>query len=74
MKYEREEPRMIIDPVCGTQLDHFEYPEEEIYKDRIYFFDSLLCAQQFSADPAKYAEGHEDLGQPIPEEKGAYMR
>lgn len=62
---------MIIDPVCGTQLDGFEYPGEELYKDRLYFFDSLLCAQRFRADPAKYAEGHEDLGQPLAEGRAA---
>jgi YHS domain-containing protein len=58
---------MIVDPVCGEELDHFEYPDREEYNGRIYFFGSLECAQKFREDPGKYAAGHEDLGEPIPE-------
>lgn len=64
---EWEVPKMTVDPVCGTILDHFEYPEQEEYNDRIYFFGSLECAQRFRENPGKYATGHEELGEPIPE-------
>lgn len=58
---------MIVDPVCGTILDDFEYPEVEEYEGRRYFFDSLECAQKFRGDPGKYAAGHKALGEPIAE-------
>jgi YHS domain-containing protein len=58
---------MAIDPVCGTVLDGFEYPEQEEFNGRIYFFGSLECAQKFRQDPAKYAAGKEELGEPFPE-------
>lgn len=56
---------MIVDPVCGTELDDFEYPEIEEYEGRQYFFDSIECAREFRRNPEKYAKGHEDLGEPI---------
>lgn len=58
---------MIIDPVCGQNLDHFEYPEQEEYNGRIYFFGSIECAQKFRENPSRYASGHEQLGEPYPE-------
>ncbi len=57
---------MIIDPVCGLELDDFEYPESEEYNGRIYFFGGLECAQKFRQDPEKYTKGREYLGEPIP--------
>ena len=59
---------MIVDPVCGTTLDDFEYPEQEEYNGYIFFFDSLECAQQFRANPEKFAAGREEeFGEKIPE-------
>lgn len=58
---------MIVDPVCGKQIDDVEYPEREEYAGEIYFFDSLECAQKFRENPEVYAKGHEDLGEPYPE-------
>ncbi|MHB1001588.1 MAG: YHS domain-containing protein [Armatimonadota bacterium] len=57
---------MIVDPVCGTELDDFEYPEREEYNGRLFYFDSLECAQKFRENPEMYAIGHEDLGEVIP--------
>lgn len=57
---------MPTDPVCGMELDDFEYPDQEEYKGRIYYFGSLSCAQKFRWDPEKYTKGREDLGVPIP--------
>lgn len=62
----KEVSDMIVDPVCGKTLDGFEYPDEEEYNGRIYFFHSLECAQQFRENPEKYAKGHEDLGEEYP--------
>lgn len=58
---------MIIDPVCGKELDDFEYPDTEEYNGRIYFFSSLDCAQKFRADPEKYTKGREELGELVPD-------
>jgi YHS domain-containing protein len=57
---------MIIDPVCGVQLDDFEYPEREEFNGRMYFFSSLECAQKFRENPEKYVKGREYLGEPVP--------
>lgn len=57
---------MIVDPVCGKTIDDVEYPDREEFEGRIYFFESLECAQKFRADPGKYAKGHEDLGEEYP--------
>ena len=59
---------MIVDPVCGTMLDDFEYPEIEEYEGRRYFFHSLECAQKFRQNPQEYAAAYEEeFGEPIPE-------
>ena len=62
---------MIVDPVCGTVLDGFEYPEMEEYEGRLYYFESLDCAQKFRANPEKYVAGREEeLGEPIGNKQG----
>jgi YHS domain-containing protein len=57
---------MIIDPVCGTQLDDVDSPGMEEFNGRLYFFGSLECAQEFRKNPEKYVKGREYLGEPIP--------
>ena len=59
---------MIKDPVCGKELDEFEYPDVEEYRGRRYYFGSLDCAQKFRENPDRYVAGREEeLGEPIPE-------
>jgi YHS domain-containing protein len=63
-----EVEKMIVDPVCGTDLEHFEYPEREDFNGYTFFFGSLGCAQKFREDPAKYVAGREaEFGEKIPD-------
>jgi YHS domain-containing protein len=59
---------MVRDPVCGLEVEGFEYPEIEEYNGRQYYFTGLQCAQEFRRDPEKYAAGHEEeFGVPVPD-------
>lgn len=42
------------DPVCSTEVEAAKAAGASTVGDRIYYFCSLACKQQFDADPSKY--------------------
>ena len=49
-------PSPAIDPVCGMTVDPSTAPARRRYADRDVWFCSSGCAEQFDADPERYAE------------------
>lgn len=50
-----------VDPVCRMAVDRAHSAGSLRYKDTIYFFCSLECADAFAGDPTRYTE---DLDRP----------
>ena len=46
---------MVIDPVCGMEIDPKTAAGKSDYQDKTYYFCSVGCKQTFDQDPAKYA-------------------
>lgn len=53
---EIEEEGMVIDLVCGMELEAKEIELKSTYKGKVYYFCSEGCKQHFDNDPEKYAE------------------
>ncbi len=51
---------MVIDPVCGMEIDPETAAGSSEYMGKTYYFCSLGCKQDFDKDPEHYsqAEGH----------------
>lgn len=50
----------IIDPVCRREIDDVEYPEQEDYKGKTYYFCSIEDAHAFRENPDKYVGEEEE--------------
>ncbi len=51
------------DPVCGMEVDPSTAPTQSEYHDKIYYFCSMSCKQDFEADPELYVEYQRAAGQ-----------
>jgi P-type Cu+ transporter len=45
---------VVIDPVCGMDVDVKTAKYSYKYKDKTYYFCSKSCQKSFSKDPSKY--------------------
>ena len=52
---------MVIDPVCGMELEEVSATEKSTYNSRTYFFCSEECKEEFEAEPEEYI-GEERTG------------
>ena len=60
---------MVIDPVCGMQVDPKRATAKSVYQGQTYYFCSTLCKQMFDREPGKYLKGsgtHLDPLRPMP--------
>lgn len=48
---------MVIDPVCGMEVNEQTAPAESEYMGQTYYFCATGCKIAFDEDPAKYTEG-----------------
>jgi YHS domain-containing protein len=46
---------LVIDPVCGQQLDSADAVAHSQYQGKTYYFDATECQERFEEDPARYA-------------------
>jgi len=46
---------MVIDPVCGMQIDEQKAAARAEFQGVTYYFCSSTCHQKFLADPGKYS-------------------
>lgn len=53
---EKEEGGMVMDLVCGMELELGKAKLLSDYKGKTYFFCSEGCKAHFDSDPEKYAE------------------
>lgn len=53
---EVEEEGMVMDLVCGMELDRKDAKLKSEYKGKTYYFCSQGCKTHFDNDPGKYAE------------------
>ncbi|HWC73139.1 MAG TPA: YHS domain-containing protein [Gemmatimonadales bacterium] len=47
---------MVIDPVCGTQIDKEKTAVQSKFEGRTYFFCSTTCAREFEKQPREILE------------------
>jgi YHS domain-containing protein len=45
---------MIVDPVCGMEIDHKQAAGQSEYKGKTYYFCAPGCKRQFDRDPERY--------------------
>jgi YHS domain-containing protein len=45
---------MVIDPVCGMEIDPKTAAGKSEYQGKTYYFCSLGCKRDFDKDPEKY--------------------
>jgi Cu+-exporting ATPase len=55
---------MVIDPVCGMEIDPNTAAGKSDYQGKTYYFCSLGCKKSFDKEPQKYA------GKPDTEQTG----
>jgi P-type Cu+ transporter len=55
---------MVIDPVCGMEIDPKEAAGKSEYQGKTYYFCSTGCKKSFDKDPQKYIShpGSEPMG------------
>jgi YHS domain-containing protein len=46
---------MVIDPVCGMEIDPKTSAGKSEYLGKIYYFCSMGCKKAFDKEPQKYA-------------------
>lgn len=49
---------MVIDPVCGMEVDPKTAAGSSEYHGQTYYFCSLGCKKDFDNDPEKYIDTH----------------
>lgn len=54
---------MVVDPVCGMQVDPKSAAAQSEYKGQTYYFCSAGCKQDFDKNPDEYLHGMQG-GQP----------
>ncbi|QXJ27976.1 hypothetical protein J5U23_00844 [Saccharolobus shibatae B12] len=47
---------MIIDPVCGMEVDE-KSQYKTMYKGKVYYFCSSYCLKEFQKNPEEYLRG-----------------
>ena len=56
-------PDVVIDPICGMELNREEVNEQAEYGGRVYYFCSANCRNQFDVDPLQHtSEGERVTG------------
>lgn len=54
---------MVVDPVCGMEIDPKTAAGKSEFQGQTYYFCSLGCKRDFDKDPAKYvgapSSGHQ---------------
>jgi YHS domain-containing protein len=45
---------MVIDPVCGVEMEQHEAVGVSEYHEKIYYFCSGICKDEFDQEPEKY--------------------
>ncbi len=45
---------MVVDPVCGMNVDPKKTPFKTLYKGKIYYFCSQHCKRMFEENPELY--------------------
>lgn len=53
-KYKYLDPRVVIDLVCGMELNSDKIKASKEYKGKTYYFCATHCKKHFTADPVKY--------------------
>lgn len=48
---------IVVDPVCGMELNQEDVRYVTEYRGQTYYFDSAECQQLFEEDPNAYAGG-----------------
>jgi len=51
---ERHDPNMMVDPVCGMDVDPATAAGTSVYEGKTYYFCSKDEKAQFDKDPKKY--------------------
>jgi Cu+-exporting ATPase len=46
---------MVVDPVCGIQIDPEKTAVQAKFQGRTFFFCSTTCAREFEAHPQEYS-------------------
>ncbi|MDO8483186.1 MAG: YHS domain-containing protein [bacterium] len=52
--YEYVDPSVVIDLVCGMELDSENIKTSADYNGQTYYFCAVHCKSHFTADPVKY--------------------
>ena len=47
---------LVIDPVCGHQLDSADATAQSQYQGKTYYFCSTSCKAKFDANPSQYVK------------------
>lgn len=53
---DRHDPDMVVDPVCGMDVDPATAAAKSEYKGRTYYFCAKDEKEQFDKDPEKFLE------------------
>ncbi len=54
---------MVIDPVCGMEVNEKKARFKSSYKGKTYYFCAAACKNTFDKKPEKYAKETEALSQ-----------
>lgn len=49
---------MVIDPVCGMEIEEAEAAASRTYKGKTYYFCSQACREKFDQNPEEYIDEH----------------
>jgi len=47
---------MVIDPVCGMEIEEEDAAASRTYKGKTYYFCSQACRDEFDEDPESYID------------------
>ena len=50
---------MVVDPVCGMEIEEEEAAASRTYKGKTYYFCSQACRDEFDEDPEGYIDEDE---------------
>jgi len=48
---------MVKDPVCGMKVDEKNTTHKSIHTNKVYYFCSSTCQNEFNKNPEKYLQG-----------------
>ncbi len=52
----RQEPKDVIDPVCGMTVNPKSAPAEAEHEGKTYYFCAPVCKERFEQSPEKYVD------------------